>query len=156
MADPTKANATTTPKGTLLPIIPAGTLQHQSVGVFASPSTGVECSTAQAIAYDQALRAKDAEIAHLREEVIRATDTSTSVSLSSDRSRRDQLARTDKGKKVDKGRKDRSEVDDGLCLKHHESNPKGRSEGTSSVPLYIFEDGKFIEVFPSDHLFLLP
>ena len=75
MVDLTKAN--TTPESTLLPIIPSGALQHQSVGVFASPSTGIECSDAQAIAYDQALRAKDAEIARLKEDVVRAVETCT-------------------------------------------------------------------------------
>ena len=153
MTDPTQAN-TTAPNISLIPLAPSGTLPHQSVGLFASPSTGAECSAAQAAAYDQALRAKDAEIARLKEDVIRAVETCTSASQSSDRSRHGRHARPDKGKRVNEGRRDRSEADDGRRLKHHESNPNGRSEGTSSVPLYIYEDGEFIEVRPSDHLFL--
>ena len=112
MTDPTKTN-TTAPDISLVPLAPSGTLPHQSVGLFASPSTGAECSAAQAAAYDQALRAKDAEIARLKEYVVRAVETYTSASQSSDRSRHGRHARPDKGKKVDEGRKDRSEANDG-------------------------------------------
>ena len=65
MVDPTKNN-TTAPDNSLIPLAPADTLPHQSVGVFASPSTDVECSATQAASYGQALCAKDAEIAQLR------------------------------------------------------------------------------------------
>ena len=78
MTDPTQAN-TTAPNISLVPLAPSGTFPHQSVGLFASPSTGGECSAAQAAAYDQALRAKDAEIARLKEDVVRAVETCTSV-----------------------------------------------------------------------------
>ena len=112
MTDPNQAN-TTAPNISLIPLAPSGTLPHQSVGLFASPSTGTECSATQAAAYDQALRAKDAEIARLKEDVVRAVETCTSASQSSDRNRHGRHARSNKGKKVDEGCKDRSEADDG-------------------------------------------